>query len=614
MRGRDGEHHCRPGRFVAKFIRPDMSRLARLVDPALRVRAVLWRPGQFVLVLALALLAGCSRPGTVKQTPSAAEAHYTDTAQCAVCHAEIADAFATTGMGKSFSRAQPIEGKLYHAASDRYYEIAGGKMIRFQLGPAGHQMNRIESTIDFAIGSGIHAKTFVHRKADGSLTEMPVSWYSEHGGTFAMSPGYDRPDHDDFRRPIPEDCLFCHNAYPRPDNPYPTGIDCQRCHGPGSDHNQMVNPAKLSRARQMDVCEQCHLEPSSSPPATVVRRPERAPFSYRPGEKLTDYADYFEAGIGDRFEVAHQGYRLRKSACFAKSQMTCITCHDPHRTQTVSHYIDVCRSCHANSHRANENCLTCHMWKRATDDVPHVTMTDHFIQRRKPASFTSGTVTMSTPYFPGENPLPRYYQRGMDASKAGDYSSAIRLFGEAIRTGDNAAAARREMAASMMLGGNNAGAIAELERLPDDPIALTNLGNAYMKIGRVEDAKRVLSKASQEPDANNLLGLAFLQLGDTAAAETAFRDALSLKPDLAEANNNLGTLLAGRRQFTDAAWYFGKAVASSPASAEFHHKLGLALVMTGDPRGARREFETALRLAPDSAEIRADLEDLRKLR
>ena len=30
-----------------------------------------------------------------------------------------------------------------------------------------------------------------------------------------MNPGYDRPDHDGFRRKIAYDCMFCHNAYPQ---------------------------------------------------------------------------------------------------------------------------------------------------------------------------------------------------------------------------------------------------------------------------------------------------------------------------------------------------------------------------------------------------------------
>ena len=30
-----------------------------------------------------------------------------------------------------------------------------------------------------------------------------------------MSPGYDRPDHQDVRRKISFDCMFCHNGYPK---------------------------------------------------------------------------------------------------------------------------------------------------------------------------------------------------------------------------------------------------------------------------------------------------------------------------------------------------------------------------------------------------------------
>jgi Tfp pilus assembly protein PilF len=444
--------------------------------------------------------------------------------------------------------------------------------------------------------------------------ELPVSWYSENGGQFAMSPGYDRRDQDDFRRPVQEDCLFCHNAYPRKDTAYPEGIDCQRCHGPASDHKALINPAKLSRERQLDVCQQCHLEPTSLPPGSVVRRPERRPFSYKPGEPLTDYAVYFEAGIGDRFEVAHQAYRLRKSACFLKSQMTCTTCHDPHRTQPVAHFVGVCRSCHSSAHKSNENCLDCHMWKRRTDDAPHVVMTDHYIQRRKPASFHSGEARERVPYFPDQKPGPQYYQSGMDASKAGDHQQAIRWFRQAVQNGDNPAASRREMAASMILSGDLTGGVAESEKLSDDPIALTNLGNAYLQLGRVEDARHVLEKAPEEPRANNLLGLAQLKTGDPSAAEMSFRRAINLQPDLAEANYNLGNLLAARNDYGEAVWYFGKAVAANPSDAESRHSYGLVLALTRDYRNARIQLEEALRLAPGSAEIQSALEDLRRSR
>ena len=110
--------------------------------------------------------------------------------------------------------------------------------------------------------------------------------------------------------------MFCHNAYP--DSPpadegvfpaeLPEGIDCQRCHGPGSAHVEaasrkapaetirraIVNPARLSRERQLDVCMQCHLETTSRPLPNVVARFEHGPFDYRPGQPLTDYFLFFD--------------------------------------------------------------------------------------------------------------------------------------------------------------------------------------------------------------------------------------------------------------------------------------------------------------------------------
>jgi hypothetical protein len=88
----------------------------------------------------VALLAGCSRPTAGSRAVPTVEAHYIDSAKCAVCHREIAESYRTTGMGRSFSSAVPVEGKLYHPASDRYYEITGVRMLRYQVGPAGRQV------------------------------------------------------------------------------------------------------------------------------------------------------------------------------------------------------------------------------------------------------------------------------------------------------------------------------------------------------------------------------------------------------------------------------------------------------------------------------------------
>jgi hypothetical protein len=144
--------------------------------------------------------------------------------------------------------------------------------------------------------------------------------------------------------------MFCQNRYPEIDaraaewetgtvypSRLPEGIDCQRCHGPGKPHVDasrqgyaaqrvraaILNPARLSPERRMEVCMQCHLEATSSPLPAALMRFGRSVFSYRPGEALGDFLLYFDhapgGGYDDKFEIVSAAYRFRKSACFQRS-------------------------------------------------------------------------------------------------------------------------------------------------------------------------------------------------------------------------------------------------------------------------------------------------------
>src|SRR5260370_36217173 len=157
----------------------------------------------------------------------------------------------------------------------------------------------------------------------------------------------------------------------------------------------IVNPARLSPQRQLELCFQCHLESTSHNLPYSLRRFGRSFFSYRPGQPLENYVLYFDhapgTGYDDKFEIAHAAYRLLKSSCFVKSSgaLTCTTCHNPHQAtqgeQAVQRYVRACQSCHTSAHHAPENCLTCHMPRRRTEDVAHVVMTDPFIHPTPPA-------------------------------------------------------------------------------------------------------------------------------------------------------------------------------------------------------------------------------------
>jgi hypothetical protein len=319
--------------------------------------AVVERPGsQRRLRVALVMLAtaavaaviyhrGNEPPASPSPVSSPAESADAGAQQCQACHAEIYEKYQQVPMAQTLSRAMPqnvIEdyarnNRFFHEASDRHYEMAqrDGKFYqrRYQLDKDGNPTNIFEREAHYIIGSGRHARSYLHRSENGELTQLPITWYTQEN-SWGMSPGYDKPKHFDFSRRIDHDCMFCHNAYfpvPQASDAYgaeprfpaalPTGIDCQRCHGPGNAHIEkassgkasqqeiqaaIVNPARLDAPRQMDVCLQCHLETTSAELPHALKRFGRTAYSYRPGESLTDYIVHFDhapgAGRGGKFE------------------------------------------------------------------------------------------------------------------------------------------------------------------------------------------------------------------------------------------------------------------------------------------------------------------------
>ena len=95
----------------------------------------------------------------------------------------------------------------------------------------------------------------------------------------------------------------------------------------------IVNPARLTPERRLELCLQCHLESTSRRLPYSLRRYGRAMFSYRPGQPLENYILHFDhapgAGQDDKFEISGAAYRLMKSACFLKSDQRAVLHHLP---------------------------------------------------------------------------------------------------------------------------------------------------------------------------------------------------------------------------------------------------------------------------------------------
>ena len=230
--------------------------------------------------------------------------------------------YALTGMARSLSKVAAgsgtsppgvTGGRLYHAASDRHYTVIAARRVFGATPPpdrpGGAEMNVLEARCrlrDWFRQSRADVREPHGRRP---LMQLPLSWYAERGGQWAMSPGYDRPAHLDFRRVIDDGCMSCHNGYPRDarrtipkgrdleprslrdrlsalprprDNSTSTKSDAVMSTPPP---RAIVNPASLHRERQLDTCLQCHLESTSSPLPFQIRRYDRAPFSYVPGSR-----------------------------------------------------------------------------------------------------------------------------------------------------------------------------------------------------------------------------------------------------------------------------------------------------------------------------------------
>src|SRR5262245_31174165 len=157
------------------------------------------------------------------------------------------------------------------------------------------------------------------------------------------------------------------------------GATRERCHGPGQEHtayprehpkdeaHAILHPRTLSRERLIDVCAQCHGN---------TRLVGQA-FSYRPGQPLESCYRTARAKYREDDTTTNQVQYLSESKCFQKSEMTCITCHDPHRPRSAH---SGCMKCHTAASCTDQprqpeavrgDCVGCHM-------PQHIWMNSHF--------------------------------------------------------------------------------------------------------------------------------------------------------------------------------------------------------------------------------------------
>ena len=335
-------------------------------------------------------------------------------------------------MGRSTSIPSPEEARelarpVTITIKNQTYSIytRDGKMVQ-QVSEHDSQGNVVFSEahdIAYSVGAGDLGVSYLVTKGD-SLFVAPISYYTRVRG-WDLTPGYAEGTFHGFTRRVVDLCVDCHTGQPQPVSGSHTRfeqppfraltIGCERCHGPGEIHVaertqeaisgtyqeaspdlSIVNPLSLPPAVRDDVCAQCHYSGDAR-----VLQPGKSYLDYRPGTSLGDVTAILSVSPaikGSHFMALGQFEQMKMSRCWAGSngRLGCISCHDPHvqprGDEAAEFYRQRCLTCHTNrsctepaaqrqASSPPDNCVSCHMPKRTTENVSHTSLTDHRILR-----------------------------------------------------------------------------------------------------------------------------------------------------------------------------------------------------------------------------------------
>jgi len=579
-----------------------------------------------LLFIASALLVFCNHsqhaaePSPYKNLSDTAR--YVGMQACRQCHENIYQTFIHTGMGESFDHAiqQKSSAKfdrhayVYDKFKNFWYhpfwKDSALFIEEFRLEGKDTVYRRTEK-ISYIVGSGQHTNSHMWSE-NGFLYQAPMTFYTQQG-VWDLPPGFDQGENSRWNRIISVECMNCHNMYPQfdasSDNKFitvKTGIECERCHGPGSIHvqekmagivvdtskeidNSIVNPKKLPRDLQVELCQRCHMQGIS------VLNEGKTFFDFKPGMKLNEVENVFMPryeGNPNKFIMASHADRMKQSKCYQNSNMTCLTCHDPHvsvKFTSDDHFNNACQSCHTSPKQEctlplaermktnNNNCFKCHMPVSETLDIPHVTVHDHRIQIPVAKSKQDSILKfVKLECMTTKNPSPLLMAEGyLQTYEA--YSAQPFLLDSAKKYLDRISDQSQEVV--------------------ENKIRFSFLKNDFASV--IDLSSKLDSKKNQDAWTMYRVGESFYQNGNFSSAENYFSKAVSKENLNLEFLNKLGSTLLALNKVDSAQKIFLQCMNENPKFAPAVNNLGYVSLLKGDVNYANSLFDKALAIDPD---------------
>jgi len=600
-------------------------------------------------------------------------ARYVGMQTCRTCHESVYQTFSQTGMGQSFDHAtrqksaadfSPAHALVYDKDLDFYYKPYFDHdslyVMEYRLEGKDTVHKRIQC-IDYIVGSGQHTNSHIFNK-NGYCYQAPVTFYTQKH-QWDLAPGFEKGASSRFSRMIEIECMSCHNGYPdfeaSSQNKYysvKTGIDCERCHGPGSLHvaakqagdivdtskgpdYTIVNPRRLSTDLQNNICQRCHLQ------GIAVLNDGKTFYDFHPGMHLSEVMNVFMPeyeGARDKMIMASHVERMKKSRCYVESQkMSCITCHNPHvsvkftpRTQ----YLNACQSCHgtaAGQHQCtekpevraakNNDCVTCHMLHNGSIDIPHVAVTDHYIRKRPLTDTIEKKITafLGLKCFNNDKvdaiTIARGYMEFYERynQNRGLLDSALFYLAKQNDAEAKQKQNRDYIRAYYLLNDfQKVASYAEQLKPEDvkDAWACYRAGEAYFQLQQAGKAlpwyKRATEIWKYSLDFENKYGTCLLALNRLDEAKKVFDFVLTENPDYVSANTNLGFLYMQQHNNVMAYNYLTRANELDPDHEQTLINLAVYYHNNQQQDKAKKCLEHLLKKHPANAQAKAMLADL----
>ena len=142
------------------------------------------------------------------------------------------------------------------------------------------------------------------------------------------------------------------------------------------------------------------------------------------------------------------------------------------------------------------------------------------------------------------------------------------------------------------------------------------LGAAQTTLGAydaaLESYTRSLKIRPDYAEAHNNLGNMWVTSGDADKAVAEFKEALRLKPEYADAYSNLGKTLQAIGEIDESLKSFQSALALRPDHPETLNHLGNVFVQTGDRASALKYYDHAISIKPDDIDVHKNISAIRK--